>query len=296
MKKYRVVMLNAVIWCILAVCINTAFSVEYNLHQYVILGFITLGLTFEMLSGVLDFAWITEIALATCVGAFCLNVGLPFVLVVGVMMLCHLLCGMIKGVLISRLKVSPILLTLVWQRVLHGGCDMFGKTQILYARQWDVYGNTWFWGIMMALLVICYVLSWFGLGKTYYGRYIRMLGEDEPALENSGMNCEMLRIVISCLSGLCFCAASVIIMLITSSGSADNGSYYLYPAIVAVCLGGINFLRGTGRLSGTICGTLTVVLFMNLLAKWSVFGYSVYTVEVVVILVSVMIFGYRKKN
>ena len=54
-------------------------------------------------------------------------------------------------------------------------------------------------------------------------------------------------------------------MFITSSGSSLNGSHYLYPVIAAACMGGISFLNGRGRVSGAWIGTLTIVLFTQII-------------------------------
>ena len=123
-----------------------------------------------------------------------------------------------------------------------------------------------------------------------------MLGEDETAVRNSGMNVRGIRMVICGLSGLFYGIAAVILLLITSGGGANTGNHYLYPTVTAVCLGGMNFLNGTGQIRGVTGGTVTVVLLMNLFVKWNIYGYYAYIVEVVLILIAAVIFTRQKKN
>ena len=296
-KNQKVVIGNGIASLLLVILIYPDLSMDYLLHQFVILGFLAFGLAVEMLSGVLDFAFVSEIVVATFIGAQMIQSGSPFFVVIPVMLLLQMGMGAIKGWMIGTFFVNhPILLTLILQRLLKGCCSYLDDNPQVVILTKNFYNSLVFWIVMLLLLAGCGMALAWGLSKTYYGRYIRMLGEDETAVRNSGMNVKGIRMVICGLAGLFYGIAAVILLLITSGGGANTGNHYLYPAIAAVCLGGMNFLKGTGQIRGVIGGIVTVVLLMNLFAKWNIYGYYAYIVEVILILIAVVIFTRQKKN
>lgn len=296
-KNQKVVIGNGIASLLLVILIYPNLSMDYLLHQFVILGFLAFGLAVEMLSGVLDFAFVSEIVVTTFIGVQMIQSGSPFLVVIPVILCLQMGMGAVKGWMIGTFFVNhPILLTLILQRLLKGCCSYLDDNPQVVILTKDFYNSPVFWVVMLLLLAgLGMALAW-GLSKTYYGRYIRMLGEDETAVRNSGMNVKGIRMVICGLSGLFYGIAAVILLLITSGGGANTGNHYLYPAIAAVCLGGMNFLNGTGQIRGVIGGTVTVVLLMNLFAKWNIYGYYAYIVEVILILIAVVIFTRQKKN
>lgn len=296
-KNQKVILGNGIVSLLLVVLLYPDLSGDYILHQFVILGFLVFGLSMEMLSGVLDFAFVSEIVVTTFIGAQMLQKGNSLLVVIPVILMLQIGMGVIKGWMIGTFFVNhPILLTLILQRLLQGCCSYLDDNPQVVVLTKNFYNSLIFWGIMLLLLAVCGIgLAW-GLRKTYYGRYIRMLGEDETAVHNSGMNSKGIRMVICGVSGLFYGIAAGILLLITSGGGANTGNHYLYPAIAAVCIGGINFLTGTGEIRGVVSGTVTIVLLMNLFAKWNMYGYYVYIVEVIMILTAMVIFTRQKKN
>ena len=64
--KYHMEIGNIVLIMVLAIALFPRLSADYVLHQFVIIVLLTMGLSIEMLSGVLDFAFMAEIAMVTC--------------------------------------------------------------------------------------------------------------------------------------------------------------------------------------------------------------------------------------
>ena len=66
---------NIVLILVLAIVLFPRLSADYVLHQFVIIVLLTMGLSLEMLSGVLDFAFMAEIAMTLL--SFPRTVSLP---------------------------------------------------------------------------------------------------------------------------------------------------------------------------------------------------------------------------
>lgn len=148
--KYHMEIGNIVLILVLAIVLFPRLSADYVLHQFVIIVLLTMGLSLEMLSGVLDFAFMAEIAMVTCLGGLCLRAGFPVWVSLTVMILAQMLFGMAKGLLIGKIRVNPILLTFILQQIYQGIAAVFGDAiQAPIPR--DYYGSYMFWMIFPVL-------------------------------------------------------------------------------------------------------------------------------------------------
>lgn len=235
------------------------------MRQLLAMIFMTFGLMIQMISGVLDLSFAAEISASTCIGACLLRAGMPLIPALTVVLVFHLTAGAIKGFLVAQLRVNPVIVTLALQIIVSNLFGLFtGDHMIIFNRK-DVYANHTFWLCLFVLAFVLTVLLCFLLKRTYYGKYLRILGENPKAVLESGLNYTAIHVIISMASSVFYGIAAMILLFITSSGSSLNGSHYLYPVIAAACMGGISFLNGQGRVSGAWIGTLTIVLFTQII-------------------------------
>ena len=293
--KHHMEIGNVLLIMMLSIILSTRLSADYVLHQFVIIVLLTMGLSLEMLSGVLDFAFMAEIAMATCLGGLCLRAGFSVWVSLTVMILAQMLFGMAKGLLIGKIRVNPILLTFILQQIYQGIAAVFGDT-IQAPITKNYYGSHMFWMIFFGIAVVIYVFLQVLLTHTYYGKYIRMLGENETLVRNSGIRSDVCRMIICGISGVVFSQVAIIFLFITNGGSAGMGKGYLYPVIAAACLGGMNFLKGKGHLYGAVLGSLSMVLLLNLSAGLSLYNYFSYIWEIGILVIAVVIFARERKN
>lgn len=169
------------------------------------------------------------------------------------------------------------------------GCDSGADPEELL---WFLHVLDDFSGIAVVIYVFLQLL----LTHTYYGKYVRMLGENETSVKNSGIRFDICRMIICGISGIVFAQVAMIFLFITNGGSAGIGRRYLYPVIAAACLGGINFLKGKGNLRGTVLGSLSMVLLLNLSAGLSLYSYFSYIWEIAILVIAVVIFARERKN
>ncbi len=293
--KHQMEIGNVLLIMILSIILFPRLSADYVLHQFVIIVLLTMGLSLEMLSGVLDFAFMAEIAMTTCVGGLCLRGGLPVWASLSFMVLAQTLFGIAKGLLIGKIRVNPILLTFILQQIYQGIAAVFGDSIQAPAAK-DYYGSVMFWMAFSGVAVVIYVLLRVLLTHTYYGKYIRMLGENETSVRNSGIRFDVCRMIICGISGVVFSQVAIIFLFITNGGSSSIGRGYLYPVIAAACLGGMNFLKGRGHLYGAVLGSLSMVLLLNLSAGLSLYNYFSYIWEIGILVIAVVIFARERKN
>ena len=141
------------------------------------------------------------------------------VLVFAIAIVIGMACGALNGVLISKIKIPPILATLGVNQLLTGVCMVVtnGKAVSgipgIYAAAINnkiikvIPGKR---GIMQGLLpvqliffVVIAVLVWFLLSRTSYGKKLYMMGTSENVARFSGIKVDSMLIKTYALSGIC---------------------------------------------------------------------------------------------
>jgi ribose transport system permease protein len=257
----------------------TFIEPTYLLQQLKIaafLGTVAAGMMVVILLGHIDLSVPWTIAasamIATAVGgAWAIPVGLGIGLAV----------GLINGIGVAFLRVPSMIFTLGVNAVLRGLMVMLTggfapQSSATKLMEWLANGqplsvpagdgHTWgianavlMWALLSAALV-------FMLTRTPFGRYIYATGNREAAAYLSGINTRLVLIGSFVICSLCASLAGLLIAGYTSKAFQAMGDAYLLPAIAAVVVGGTNILGGQGRYSGTVVGTILIVLLQSVLS------------------------------
>ena len=250
---------------------GTASFIEpaYLLQQLKIaafLGTVASGMMMVILLGHIDLSVPWTIAasamLATAVGG---GWAIPVGLGVG------LLVGLVNGLGVAFLRVPSMIFTLGVNAVLRGLMVMLtgGFAPQSTATKLMVWlSQAQPLGIANAVLVwaaICAALV-FMLTRTPLGRYIYATGNREAAAYLSGVNTRLVLIAGFVVCSLCAAVAGLLIAGYSSKAFQAMGDSYLLPSIAAVVVGGTNILGGQGRFTGTVIGTILIVLLASVLS------------------------------
>ena len=190
--------------------------------------------------------------------------ALPLVLATGA------LIGLVNGIGVVFLGLSPIVMTLAANGILQGLALVYsGGTPAGFASpglRWFMTGGllgvtpvVW----MMVLFVPAAVLL---LQRTPFGRRVYGIGNGLRAARLSGIEVGKTLLGVYALSG--FCAALVGVLLAGFSGQASlgMGDEYLLPSIAVVVVGGALITGGRGHYLGILGGVLLLTALQTLLA------------------------------
>ncbi len=208
------------------------------------------------------------------------------------------LVGLIHGLLITRLRLQPFIVTLCGLLIYRG------LARSLASDQSKGFGNDFdplrqalakgeFLGIVpmpLVILLLIGVVAAILLNKTVFGRHLLALGRNENAARFSGIHCDRMKIsayvVCSTISGFC----AILFSLDTNGVTPSQfGNFYELWAIAGAVLGGVSLRGGEGTISGVICGaalvqvTMTAAFFLGVPDSWK------YAVIGIFILVGVII-------
>jgi ribose transport system permease protein len=250
---------------------GTASFIEptYLLQQLRIAGFlgiVAIGMMMVILLGHIDLSvpWTLAASamLATAIGgAWAIPVGLGVGLTV----------GLANGLGVAFLRVPSMIFTLGVNAVLRGLMVMLTggfapQSSATPPMIWLANGTPL--GIDNSVIVWALLAGGliFVLSRTPLGRYIYATGNREAATYLSGVNTRMVLISSFVICSLCASLAGLLVAGYTSKAYQSMGDAYLLPSIAAVVVGGTNILGGQGRLSGTIVGTILIVLLQSVLS------------------------------
>jgi ribose/xylose/arabinose/galactoside ABC-type transport system permease subunit len=222
------------------------------------------GMTLVIATGGIDISVGAVLALCSmCMGWLTMsghcNVWVACAIAVGV----GALCGLINGLLISRGKLPPIVVTLATMAACRAGASMFNSGHSISGLP-DSLNKTFDLTNVAGLPI----LLWIGgatlvcgaliLNKTAFGRQLLAFGGNRVAAELSGNRIARIEAAAYVLSGTLAGAAAVLNTAHKSTATPDAGQYLELTAITAVVLGGTVITGGKATVIGTALGVATI--------------------------------------
>lgn len=173
-------------------------------------------------------------------------------------------CGAFNGALVAKLKIQPMVATLILFTAARAIGLLLCNNQITYIRYepYKYLGN-FFPGcpIPTPLFVAIIVILIVGilLRKTALGLYIQSVGINGRAARISGINSDVICFICYLVCGLCAGIAGIVASSRIYSADSNNiGLNYELDAILAVALGGNSLGGGKFNLAGSIIGAYTI--------------------------------------
>ena len=248
------------------------------------LGILSLAMMVTLLSGGLDLSIIATADLCALTIAFVLTrhpeaVGLTFVVwqvaAVGAGVAVALAIGLLNGLIIAYIGVSPILVTLGSMTLVRGAAIGMTHGSVLSGfPAWLLYiGNGTPLGIPVPLIVFALIAVPVAvmLRRSPFGIAVAMIGSNEQATRFSGVDTRRVLLKVYLLSSLLAAAAALVMMARFNSANADYGQSFLLVTILAAVLGGVDPTGGFGKVSGVV---LALVVLQFISSAFNLLGIS----------------------
>jgi len=215
--------------------------------------------------------------------------GFPFVLALPLTLVLGIAFGVLNGLLVMKLRITPVIATLVTLNLFKGiallivphGTSAIKSTATQkmpawindYARREVLLGLPWAFYVAVAVIVVLVIVQ----RKTVVGKYAAAIGGNRTAAELSGINAVkwvwLLYIVVGVFAALAGTARASYMSL----GDPLSGDGMELDCIIAVLLGGTAFSGGEGWVSKTVIGALIIMcmttgLMTVIPAFWQVFA------------------------
>lgn len=229
---------------------------------------ITLGQTLVILTGGIDLSVGSIIALTTMTGAK-LVVDHPDQLVLSIFaaVLVGFLVGLVNGVVVSYLNVTPFVATLGMLTVASGLAYVIGQGAPINGlpESWGKIANSKFLGFQspVFIMVAGFIILGIVMSRTSFGLRIYAVGGNRVAAEVAGVNPRRILIYVYSISGTLAGISGVILSSRVISGPPNLGSGYELSAIAAVVIGGASLMGGRGTIWGSLLGLFLIQTLNN---------------------------------
>jgi ribose transport system permease protein len=234
-------------------------------------GIVAGTLTMILITGGLDISIGGNIALTSCLVAYLFNLArpVPAWTLIPIALGLGAAIGIFNAVLITRLDLNPIITTLGTMAVTRGlGYVLTKSRSILIMEEVTGFiGRTVIPGIQipipLVLLVITYVLLYFLLGRSKFGRKVYCIGANQAAARASGIRVNRVKFALYLISGITASISGLILTGQTAVGMPQHANGVELDVITAVLLGGTALSGGKGDILGTLAGVLILGVLYN---------------------------------
>ncbi len=277
----------------------TLAAVETIVQQTVIVGVAAIGMTMVIVSGGIDLSAGSIIALGSVVVAQVMSLwGMDPLLGALGGVAAGAICGAINGLVITRLRVVPFIVTLGTLLIVRGLAKGFANSMPINV------GQTWLSELLAALpaerrwmlvppgawlmLLLAAVVAGF-LQYTPLGRRIFAVGSNELAARLCGVNIERVKTFVYTAAGAFSGLAGVMLMSYQEQGDPTAAVGLELDVIAAVVIGGGSLSGGEGSVLGSLVGAviMTVIRTGCQLNGWPTWVTQVVTGAVIVVAVVV---------
>lgn len=297
-KNYALLLSFAVI-CLVLTFTTDVFLTLGNLTDIVrqssINGLVAVGMTYVILSGCIDLSAAATVALAGSIaGKLSLNPLLAVTAALGM----GLLIGVINGILVTKSRVQPFILTLGMQMIIRGTSLVYTNGTTVYdvGQKFRIIGRGGFLGIPVPIVIFAVVLAatYIILNKSKLGRYTYAVGSNEEAARLSGIKTDQVRVVAYMTSGLLAALAGIVLTARVGAAEPLAATGWELDAVAAVIIGGTSLKGGQGGVLNTILGVFIISVINNGMTLMNIESFYHQIIKGIIIILAVLID--RNKN
>ncbi|MFC5828511.1 ABC transporter permease [Nonomuraea insulae] len=249
---------------------GNAGNLSFALNDLSEIALIALPMTLLVVCGQVDLSVASVLGLASALTGYLWDAGMPFETIVPLVLVTGVVCGLVNGLLVTRLGLPSLAVTIGTLTLYRGlayvvlGTGAISQFPPSYtALTGDVPGTPI--PIPVAFFAVLAVVTALVLHSTGFGRSLFAIGSSEDAAFFAGIQVKRVKLWLFTVSGLVAAFAGIVFTLRYGSARADNGAGLELTVIAAVLLGGVDFDGGKGTLGGVIAGVLLIGVLRNLL-------------------------------
>ena len=264
----------------------------YNLlRNFFVTLIIALPMCLVMITGDIDISVGSIVGLTCSLLGLLYSLGVPFELAMLAVIVVGALCGLLNGLLVTRIGLPALAVTIGTMALFRGlAVGALGTSSVTkFPQAWTdltkyEIGHT---GIPFMMVFFLVLLAGFVylLHFSVFGRGVYAIGLNPQAAAFSGVNAKRTRTILFVLAGAISGLGGVYWTLLRGVARGDLGSGLELQVIAAVVLGGISVFGGVGVVYGAVAGVLLVGVLSSALQLVGV------TAEVIKIITGVLLIG-----
>jgi ribose/xylose/arabinose/galactoside ABC-type transport system permease subunit len=227
--------------------------------------------TFLMIAEYIDLSVGSAMSLSAVIFALMILNGFSFLPAMVLTMVAGVLMGTLNGFLVMKLRITPVIATLVTLSLYKGIALLIvpdGLSAIKssadktmpawindYAREEVLFGLPMAFYVAILMTIVLVIVQ----RTTILGKYTAAIGGNRTAADLSGINAVLVVWILYIIVGFCAAMAGMARASYMSLGDPLSGDGMETSAIIAVLLGGTRFAGGEGAVEKTIVGALIII-------------------------------------
>jgi len=283
-------------------------TLNVNLTQVATIIIVAMGMTLVIATGGVDLSVGSLMAISGVLAPLIfLNaafgkapaLGVALALVVPVLVAAAF--GFLNGLFVTRLRLQPIVATLVLYIAGRGIAQVITGGQLVsFTRPDFAYiglGRPFGVPFQVLIMLVVVAVTYWAVKRTVFGRYVLTVGGNETAARLSGVPVARVKLLVYSISGLLAGLAGLIVIAINSSSDANQvGQGMELDAIAAVAVGGTLLSGGRAQVLGTLFGALIIQLIRFTLLAKGVPDSAALVVKAAIIIVAVALQQRRRRE
>jgi ribose transport system permease protein len=199
--------------------------------------------------------------------------AVPWPVVVLLMLVLGALMGFAHGLLITKMKMQPFIVTLCGLLIYRGvarfytgdGTAGFTFGDSYPALEWLTMGRSFGIPHSFIAMIVVAAIMWVVLHRSVFGRHLFAVGKNEEAARYSGIRTHRVIIAAYVICAVLTAIAAIFFAMYTRSISpSSHGNFYELYAIAAAVLGGCSLRGGEGSIIGIVLGAILLQVLQNL--------------------------------
>lgn len=271
----------------------TSFNMVIIVRTLAFIGLVTIGQAMLLILGELDLSVGAIGGLSAVAGGILMvQVGLDPWLSLVLCLLLGTLCGLVNGLLVTKLRLHSLVLTIGMAGV-YGGVNLVATkgvaitaipTDIGFLGRGLVFGLPVPFLVMLAMLAIAALVMF----RTPFGRYVYAIGNNAAAARMLGIRVDAVRIAVFAAAGFLSATAGILMVARLGTAQPSIGEEWVLPPIAAAVIGGVATTGGVGSPVGAILGAAIIGIIENIIVLYGVSPYwqSIVSGGIVVVAIS----------
>ena len=282
----------------------TAENIGDMLAETAVLAICAVGMMCVMVTGGIDLSIGAIMALGAMVAGNVLkgNQALPNIVIVLISVAIGLVCGVINGTLVSKLRILPIIATL-------GTMNIFrGVTYLVAGGKWVMQqdmgpkflslatGNILGINNLIVIAVAVYAVAAFFMTKVRTGRKIYAVGNSEENARVSGIKTQRTLVLAYAILGAVAGLGGILYVCKYGVAQGETCVGYEMNVIAACVLGGVSVNGGTGRVPGVLLGAIMLGMLNNAMPLIHISVFWQEAIRGLIILLSIVVNSLIRRN
>lgn len=207
--------------------------------------------------------------------------------------------GVVNGLAVSRIGMPPLIVTFASWIIFDGLCMYVTKGYAITGLPGGlrIFGQGNIGGIPIAVGIFTgvYLIAYFVLNYTRFGRSVYAVGGNPISAWLAGINVRRIQLSVYILSGLCAALAGLIILSRTMVATQIAAYGLELDSIASAAIGGVSLMGGRGNIIGVLLGTLVIGILRNGMSILAIHAAWQRIVTGIIIFVAVA-FDYRRRR